>query len=412
MVDVSTPISRWNNTVELKAASAVINAYRTGTDPLTLQKLAKRPAKQLAKMKRYVHREKPSFHTERVREENKHNKRLRDIETLRKEVELRRRCDMAEQCREQRRVDVNKQRFERAYDRLEKQTSVSMKLYEWDEKQKVTKKNSQKIKSSLPEMGDCPSRSQLKELNDQQSSIKTSIRRNSDIPITTDEIHRMLQKSTTGNSNSLLHQAINNQVTKSQMFTNNQGRRYSIATEMPSGLEQSASGLLADGEDQLKRGLPTETQSLMNPVTRRSSLMPGTMHLPPRSMSLDLSLASEEMKSCDRQLLAQKLYWENRRTSEGSNTLRMKPVRRNTLPNLISLKDYLDFEACVRRDQALYGNTDFGPEEAWQNLQTRYLRLSGQNVRSLESMCSSAGIDVSSHSHVNLGRSRKKGGSL
>lgn len=74
----------------------------------------------------------------------------------------------------------------------------------------------------------------------------------------------------------------------------------------------------------------------------------------------------------------------------------------------ISLSDAQDQSAQNRRDQA-FGGEEFGAEDAFKVLNTRYLRLTKMNVNEMETICHDEGMDVSAlHTHVDAAKTEEE----
>ncbi|XP_076826028.1 uncharacterized protein LOC143471742 isoform X2 [Clavelina lepadiformis] len=84
-----------------------------------------------------------------------------------------------------------------------------------------------------------------------------------------------------------------------------------------------------------------------------------------------------------------------------SMNARLKAVRPlgRRHPVNVTLRDVMDANARMRKETALRSE-QFTPENAWQMLNCRYLRLTRSNIEHLENVCEEAGYDISTHPHV------------
>uniref|UniRef100_H2Y747 Uncharacterized protein n=1 Tax=Ciona savignyi TaxID=51511 RepID=H2Y747_CIOSA len=168
------------------------------------------------------------------------------------------------------------------------------------------------------------------------------------------------------------------------------------STEDGTGKLTSTRGSTDDGTKQGK--IPSALDYYNTPLTaklyRRSSL--GFSHNAASFQVTQQRNSLNNTSGLEDEIHRWRRFHHNRTLNARLKAVRL-PGRRHH--STFTLREAMDMSARSRKERA-YRSQEFTADRAWELLNCRYLRLTPNNIKTMEDVCQEAGYDVSFHPHV------------
>jgi len=410
-------IISWSEKRKCQASIQETSLYNKSYNSKSFQRICTRPITIKEKLEKQMNVQKMRYRTKRAREEVYHERKMKSLNQINKQLDLQRKSENAEIRREEYRKKFSERRIQKAYERLEKKSGILKTLSEWDSKdfmegekfknekssndgflkkfynekqtdtrhqKKESKNNDKSAESFLPEL-----------VTDKSMELKKAVRK------FISSIETKRQSNQASCSLKKLQNDVDDLKKLPKSFSQ---RRHSFDVGSIETLPQHELMLSSHIEPgKIRNEVHSRQKSEDKLLSRVKSLML------PRNMESESHLISSSSKlygrrhsistSLSPEIIHQLQVQRNRALTKSVESKKWSRHHHNESLNF-NLRDFQAIKHFLKMGCTLNYSKGFTAEDAWKNLNTSYLRLTHKNINYLEKLCSDAGLDASNHPHL------------
>nr|XP_002132057.1 uncharacterized protein C16orf78-like [Ciona intestinalis] len=331
---------------------------------------------------------------------------IKDLNVIKKGIEDEKRCENAAHAKEEIMLQNRYNRISKASERIERRTRASLTylnssespLYRRDSINDNVQNRSisgRKFRSETFEPNS--SNKSLNENSSQQRRMsaaksETGSRKSADkkkVRFDQSEVDGLADRPTEGKDFTKSRKLLDSPGRQSSTFSNEQIMDRSL---------NSTRGSTEDGVNKIGKApsaLDYYNMPLVAKLNRKSSI--GFSHNAASFATPQQRNHLNHASGLEEEMHRWRKFHHNRALNARLKAVRL-PGRRHH--STFTLREAMDFAARIRKDTA-FRTQSFTSDRAWELLNCRYLRLTQNNVKTLEDVCQEGGYDVDFHPHVN-----------